>query len=135
MNRLQKAHALPFLPAVLSSLKYEEFVRVRLGFVKEQLIATPLNRGSGVYQLEKFEVPEDGSFYAPSIRKFCTQPVSGEVIQGLAEKVIASDSCSEELARLQDQHLANHLHKNGIRDAVLLDPYKKVEFSLKDYYK
>lgn len=34
--------------AVLSSLKYEEFVRVRLGYVENRLIATPLNRGSGV---------------------------------------------------------------------------------------
>lgn len=99
-------------------------------------VAVTFAKGAdGVYQLEKFEVPQDGTFYAPSIRKFCTQPVSGEVIQGLAEKIIASDSCSEELTKLQYQHLANHLHKNGIRDAVLLDPYKKVEFSLRDYYK
>jgi len=34
--------------AVVSSLKYEEFVRVRLGYVEGKLIASPLNRGSGV---------------------------------------------------------------------------------------
>lgn len=34
--------------AVISSLKYEEFVRVRLGAINGKLIATPLNRGSGV---------------------------------------------------------------------------------------
>ncbi len=34
--------------AVISSLKYEEFVRVRLGFVQDRLIASPLSRGSGV---------------------------------------------------------------------------------------
>lgn len=34
--------------AVVSSLKYEEFVRVRLGYVQDRLIASPLNRGSGV---------------------------------------------------------------------------------------
>lgn len=34
--------------AVLSSLKYEEFIRVRLGYVEGRLIATPLSRGSGV---------------------------------------------------------------------------------------
>jgi putative molybdopterin biosynthesis protein len=34
--------------AVISSLKYEEFVRVRLGYVQGRLIASPLNRGSGV---------------------------------------------------------------------------------------
>lgn len=34
--------------AVVSSLKYQEFVRVRLGYVGGRLIASPLNRGSGV---------------------------------------------------------------------------------------
>jgi putative molybdopterin biosynthesis protein len=34
--------------AVVSSLKYEEFVRVRLGYVQDRLIASPLSRGSGV---------------------------------------------------------------------------------------
>lgn len=34
--------------AVVSSLKYQEFVRVRLGYVEGRLIASPLSRGSGV---------------------------------------------------------------------------------------
>jgi len=34
--------------AVVSGLKYEEFVRVRLGYVNDKLIASPLNRGAGV---------------------------------------------------------------------------------------
>ena len=34
--------------AVVSSLKYQEFVRVRLGYVEDRLIASPLSRGSGV---------------------------------------------------------------------------------------
>ncbi len=33
---------------VVSGLKYEEFVRVRMGYVSEKLMASPLNRGSGV---------------------------------------------------------------------------------------
>ena len=33
---------------VVSGLKYREFVRVRLGFVGDKLVASPLNRGSGV---------------------------------------------------------------------------------------
>ena len=33
---------------VVSGLKYQEFVRVRLGYVGDKLIASPLNRGSGV---------------------------------------------------------------------------------------
>lgn len=34
--------------SVVSGLKYQEFVRVRMGYVDGRLIATPLNRGSGV---------------------------------------------------------------------------------------
>jgi putative molybdopterin biosynthesis protein len=33
---------------IMSSLKYLEFIRVKLGYVGEKLIATPLNRGAGV---------------------------------------------------------------------------------------
>lgn len=33
---------------IISSLKYEEFVRVKLGAVKDKIIATPLDRGAGV---------------------------------------------------------------------------------------
>jgi putative molybdopterin biosynthesis protein len=32
----------------MSSLKYEEFVRVRLGKVRDKMVATPLSRGAGV---------------------------------------------------------------------------------------
>jgi len=34
--------------AVVSTLKYHEFVRVRMGYVGDKLIASPLSRGSGV---------------------------------------------------------------------------------------
>lgn len=34
--------------AVISSLKYEEFIRVKLGYVQNRLIASPLSRGAGV---------------------------------------------------------------------------------------
>ena len=34
--------------SVVSTLKYKEFVRVRMGYVGDRLIASPLNRGSGV---------------------------------------------------------------------------------------
>ncbi len=34
--------------SVVSGLKYREFVRVRLGYVGEQLVASPLSRGAGV---------------------------------------------------------------------------------------
>ena len=34
--------------SVVSTLKYREFVRVRMGYVRDRLIASPLSRGSGI---------------------------------------------------------------------------------------
>lgn len=47
VSRLPKATAV-ISKRVVSSLKYREYVRVKLGKVGEKLIATPLNRGAGV---------------------------------------------------------------------------------------
>ncbi len=41
-------HTATLSRAVVSGLKYHEFVRVRLGYVGDKLVASPLNRGSGV---------------------------------------------------------------------------------------
>lgn len=46
-ERVQTATAKLTRP-VVSSLKYQEFVRVRLGYVGDELMASPLSRGSGV---------------------------------------------------------------------------------------
>ena len=45
--RAQYAQAVLTRP-VVSGLKYQEFVRVRMGYVGNKLMASPLNRGSGV---------------------------------------------------------------------------------------
>ena len=49
---------------VVSTLKYREYVRVRLGYVENEFIATPLNRGAGVVSSFMkadgiLEVPQD----------------------------------------------------------------------------
>ncbi len=43
---------------------------------------------SGAYELEKYEPTMDGSLYGKSIKEFCTMPVSGKEIPGLADKLI-----------------------------------------------
>jgi putative molybdopterin biosynthesis protein len=47
---------------IVSSLKYEEYVRVKLGDVGDRIVATPLNRGAGV--VTSF-VKADGLFKIP----------------------------------------------------------------------
>lgn len=86
---------------------------------------------NGIYQMEKYKIPEDGSHYEKSIRAFCTQPVSGEQIPGLADQMLNAQDM-EGIVRQQHRNLADHLVKNGIDDAVLHDPYGQVLFSLKD---
>ena len=46
-NNTQYAKAMLTRP-VVSGLKYQEFVRVRMGYVGDKLMASPLSRGSGV---------------------------------------------------------------------------------------
>ena len=59
--------------AVVSGLKYREFVRVRLGKVQDQLIAAPLSRGSGVVSSFMkadgiLEIPQDTEGYEAGAR-------------------------------------------------------------------
>lgn len=54
--------------AVVSTLKYQEFVRVRMGYVGDKLMASPLSRGSGVVSSFMkadgiLEVPQDAEGY------------------------------------------------------------------------
>ena len=54
--------------SLVSGLKYEEFVRVRMGYVGDKLIASPLSRGSGVVSSFMkadgiLEVPQDVEGY------------------------------------------------------------------------
>ena len=71
---------------VVSGLKYQEFVRVRLGRVGDKLTASPLNRGSGVVSSfmkadgilevpqgrEGYEAGEKVSFFAAALTAPCT---------------------------------------------------------------
>ena len=71
---------------VVSGLKYQEFVRVRLGRVGDKLTASPLNRGSGVVSSfkkadgilevpqgrEGYEAGERVSFFAAALTAPCT---------------------------------------------------------------
>jgi len=54
--------------SIISGLKYQEFVRVRMGYVGDKLIAAPLNRGSGVVSSFMkadgiIEIPQDVEGY------------------------------------------------------------------------
>jgi|LFRM01.1.fsa_nt_gb beta-lactamase regulating signal transducer with metallopeptidase domain len=86
------------------------------------------NRGN--YVLEKYEQAKDGADWQPSIRKFCTMPVSEKEIPGLADKIIDHYGNRDDIRTLQWENLFKHLKANGIKDATLFNSRGEVEFSI-----
>lgn len=89
--------------------------------------------GNGGYVLEEYQQAKDGADFAPSIREFCTMPVSGKKIRGLADKIIDHYANRDDIQRLHYENLYKHLKANGINDAILYYPDGEVEFSMSDY--
>lgn len=87
--------------------------------------------GNGSYVLEKYEQARDGSEFGPSIREYCTMPVSGKEIKGLADKIFKHYTDYEDIRILLHDNLFKHLKKNGITDATLLTNYQgEIKFSM-----
>ena len=84
----------------------------------------------GEYELSDYQQARDGSEFAPSIRKFCTMPVSGNVIEGLADRMLGHYGDYEDLRILQRENLYQHLKGNGITDATLFNRSGEIEFSM-----
>ncbi len=86
--------------------------------------------GSGGYILEKYEQAQDGSYFSPSIKEFCTMPASGQEIHGLADKILKHYGDYDDIRILMYNNLFNHLKKNSIKDATLTNSLGEVEFSM-----
>ena len=85
---------------------------------------------NGRYILEKYEQAKDGSEFGPSIRKYCTMPVSKKEIKGLADKILKHYGDYEDIRVLMSDNLLKHLRKNGIKDATLTNYQGEIEFSM-----
>lgn len=73
---------------------------------------TYIKNADGSYKLDKYEEAQDGTAHAPSIKAFCTMPVSGKKIRGLSDKILDYHDY-EDIIKLQDDNLAKHLKANG----------------------
>jgi len=82
------------------------------------------------YVLEKYEQARDGSEFGPSVREYCTMPVSGKEIKGLADIIFKHYSDYEDIRILLYDNLFKHLKKNGITDATLTNSRGEIEFSM-----
>jgi len=85
---------------------------------------------SGNFVLEKYEQAKDGAHWQPSIKKFCTMPVSQKEIPGLADKIIDHYGNRDDIRTLLWKNLSKHLKANGIKDATLFNSRGEIEFSI-----
>lgn len=73
---------------------------------------TYIKNADGTYKLDKYEQAKDGDECAPSIKAFCTMPVSGKKIRGLSDKILGYHDY-EDIIKLNEDNLAKHLKENG----------------------
>ncbi|NLX64816.1 MAG: hypothetical protein GX022_08610 [Clostridiaceae bacterium] len=85
---------------------------------------------NGNYVLEKYEQAQDGAYWQPSIKKFCTMPVSGKKIPGLADRIIKHYSNYDDIRTLQRENLFKHLKANDIKSATLFNSSGEIEFTM-----
>ena len=76
----------------------------------------------GNYVLLTYEQAGDGANFSSSIRSFCTLPVSGKPIDGLAEEILKHYGGYEDLLKLQLENLTKHLQKNGVANPIIIKP-------------
>jgi beta-lactamase regulating signal transducer with metallopeptidase domain len=75
---------------------------------------TYTKNADGTYSLSEYTQAGDGSYYVPSIRDFCTMPVSGTVIPGLADQVLDPPGHYDDIYELQNSNLQELLKQNNI---------------------
>lgn len=67
----------------------------------------------GSYTLEEYQQAMSGSSFSSSIEEFCTMPVTGKKIKGLADKILQNYSNSEDRNKLERENLIKHLKNNN----------------------
>ncbi|WPC44346.1 M56 family metallopeptidase [Clostridium sp. JS66] len=74
---------------------------------------TYVKNTDGSYKLDKYEQAEDGDECAPSIKKFCTMPVTGKKIKGLSDKILKYGRDNKDIIKLNRDNLVKHLKVNA----------------------
>jgi hypothetical protein len=81
------------------------------GIVPAAITYVKDNRGE--YKLEEYKQTLDGAYFGQSIRDFCTMPVSGKRIEGLAELILIYYSDYDGIRDLHRENLIKHLKANN----------------------
>ncbi|WP_206458208.1 M56 family metallopeptidase [Anaerovorax sp. IOR16] len=77
----------------------------------------------GSYSIEEYVQAEDGTRFAPSIKEFCTFPLSGREIPGLADIILNHYSNYEDLRQMQRNNLVDHLNTFNQTGISLITDY------------
>jgi len=83
---------------------------------------TYVKKPDGTYSLEEYRQAMDGSLFAKSIKEFCTMPVSGKEIKGLADKILDHYGNYEDIKTLQRENIIKHLKENNQTGIKLKSP-------------
>ncbi len=86
---------------------------------------TYVKKADGSYLLEEYKRAMDGAYFASSIKEFCTMPVSGEKIEGLAEKILVHYGKREDIKQLERENLIKHLKENNQSGVSLYQEHYK----------
>ena len=84
---------------------------------------TFINQNQDGYTVLNYEQAKDGAMFQSSIEDFCTYPISGDVIPGLADEILDFYSNYEELLQLQRDNLIEHLNVNQLSNISLVREY------------
>jgi hypothetical protein len=98
-----------FTTTYSAAYKLYEKVLVQVGGGVVPVAITYTKDKDGNYVLEEYRPARDGSEFVPSIREFCTMPVSGQVIPGLAERILDHYGNYEVLRARHRENLIEHL--------------------------
>ncbi len=105
---------------VLATVWYENFA-YRDGFLSTEFSAgivpvaiTYRRTGEDEWSLLDFTPAQDGARWAPSIRAYCTMPVSGKPIPGLVDKIIKSYSDRDDLQETLERNKREYCRAHGL---------------------
>lgn len=82
----------------------------------------------GDYQLVRIDEAMDGSYFTPSIKKFCTLPVTNKKIDGLADTMINTYRNNQERNDILLSNLKKHLKINNLSGITYYAPSGEVIF-------
>ena len=83
--------------------------------------ALTFRKSADGYSLIEYEPAKDGGGFLSSIKEFSTYPESGEAISGLAKDIFNHYEDYSDLVELQLNNLYEHLQRNGMEEAFLIN--------------